>query len=288
MKILRYEYEGLARTGALTEGGVVDLSAEAFELDDLRSAVSPDGQQRIAHIVSTSQPTRSLDDVVLLTPLHPEARIFCVGRNFRDHVAETRVAETRAAAEHAEPRIFLRTHQSLVGPGGTLERPSSSETFDVEGELAVMIGTAGRSIPSSDALGHVGAFTCFNDGSVRAFQEHTTTAGKNFDRSGAIGPWWVTSDEIGDPRDLELTTRLNAEAIQQATMDMMIYPIARVIEYISLITELLPGDVISTGTPSGVGSAKDPPVWLRDGDRLEVEISRVGTLRMTVGPPRSV
>jgi 2-keto-4-pentenoate hydratase/2-oxohepta-3-ene-1,7-dioic acid hydratase in catechol pathway len=276
MRILRYRHAGSDRTGLLLGANVVDVSSRAPELDDLRVAVSATGRQRLLEL-AVADPDAALDEVQLLAPVHPEARIFCVGRNFRDHVAEG-----GTDSEPPEPRIFLRTHQSLVGPGGHLEMPSSSETFDYEGEVAVVIGEEGRFVPAIDAPSYVAAYTCFNDGSVREFQRHTTTAGKNFDRSGAIGPWLVTSDEVGSPDLLGLTTRINGQIVQQAHVNGMIYPIPEVISYLSVITTLLPGDVISMGTPSGVGNSRNPPRFLRDGDRVDIEVSGVGILSVVV------
>jgi 2-keto-4-pentenoate hydratase/2-oxohepta-3-ene-1,7-dioic acid hydratase in catechol pathway len=276
MKILRYSHGGVECTGILCSGGIVDVSSKLPELDDLRRALTPEGQHSLVELAESQGPDHTLDDVTLLAPLHPAARLFCVGKNFRDHVAET------GGDEAAQPRVFLRTHESVVGPGGTLVHPETSESFDYEGELAVVIGTSAASVDATEALDHVGAYTCFNDGSVREYQRHTTTAGKNFDRSGAIGPWLVTADEVGDPTALELTTTLNGEEVQAASIDTMIYSIPRVIEYLSVITTLMPGDVISMGTPSGVGQSRTPPRWLRVGDRLDVEVSRVGVLTMVV------
>jgi 2-keto-4-pentenoate hydratase/2-oxohepta-3-ene-1,7-dioic acid hydratase in catechol pathway len=277
MRIVRYRNGKVDRTGLLASGGILDVSTRMPELDDLRRAVTPDGRARLKQLVEGSDPDHQLADVTLLAPLHPGARIFCVGKNFRDHIAET-----GTTSDPAEPRIFLRTHQSIVGPGGELVHPRSSESFDYEGELAVVIGTSAASVRAAEAFEHLAAYTCFNDGSVRDYQRHTTTAGKNFDSSGAIGPWLVTADEIGDPGDLELTTRLNGEKVQAARISAMIHSIPRVIEYLSVITTLLPGDVISMGTPSGVGQSRTPPRWLHAGDKLEVEVSRVGVLSMVV------
>ena len=161
-----------------------------------------------------------------------------------------------------------------------MEHPRVTDTYDFEGELAVVIGRAGRHVDEAGALDHVAGYACFNDGSVREHQRHTTqfTPGKNFDRSGAFGPWLVTADEVGDPQALSLETRLNGETVQETTTDLMIFPIAEVIAYLSVFTELVPGDVIATGTPGGVGAARTPPLWMQPGDTVEVEISRVGRL----------
>ena len=252
------------------------MSSLAPDLDDLRRAVSPEGRTQLAGLAGRHRADRDLSDVTLLAPLHPEARIFCVGKNFRDHAAEV------GGEEPSEPRVFLRTHQSLVGPGGRLSRPITSNQFDYEGEVALVIGTPTTRVPEGDALAHVAAYTCFNDGSVRDFQQHTTTAGKNFDGSGAIGPWLVTSDEIGDPSDLELTTTLNGDEVQAGSLRQLIYPIPTIVSYLSSITTLLPGDVVSLGTPAGVGKSRTPPRWLQEGDTLQVEAPRIGVLEMVV------
>ena len=278
MRILRFDAGGGERTGLLVADEVVDVSARDPDLDDLRRAVTLEGRNRLAGLARHAGGDHQLADVTLLAPVHPEARLFCVGKNFRDHAVEAGGTEVGGpevgSAEPAEPRIFLRTHQSLVGPGGRLARPAASECFDYEGEVAVVIG---------DDRTAVAAFTCMNDGSVRDYQQHTTTAGKNFDRSGAIGPWLVTADEVDDPSALEVTTTLNGEEVQRGVLADLIYPISRVISYLSSITTLLPGDVVSLGTPAGVGKSRTPPRWLVPGDAVDVEVSQVGVLHMTVG-----
>jgi 2-keto-4-pentenoate hydratase/2-oxohepta-3-ene-1,7-dioic acid hydratase in catechol pathway len=271
VRILRFDAGGGERTGLLAGDEVVDVSARDPELDDLRRAVTVSGQARLAGMIGPSGGDHRLADVTLLAPVHPEARLFCVGKNFRDHAAEV------GGPEPAEPRVFLRTHQSLVGPGGRLTRPQVSECFDYEGEVALVIGAPAARAHGAGHGSAVAAFTCMNDGSIRDYQQHTTTAGKN------IGPWLVTADEVGDPSALEVTTTLNGEQVQRGVLRDLIYPISAVISYLSSITTLLPGDVVSLGTPAGVGKSRNPPRWLVPGDALEVEVSRVGVLRMTVG-----
>jgi 2-keto-4-pentenoate hydratase/2-oxohepta-3-ene-1,7-dioic acid hydratase in catechol pathway len=158
--------------------------------------------------------------------------------------------------------------------------PNESTELDYEGELAVVIGTGGRRIPVEKALDHVVGYSCYNDGSIRDWQRHTSqfTPGKNFPHTGSFGPWLVTTDEIPDPSSLTLTTRLNGEVMQYATTDMMIFTIPELINYISTFTSLEPGDVIVSGTPGGVGSRRDPPIFMQSGDRVEVEISSIGVL----------
>ena len=163
---------------------------------------------------------------------------------------------------------------------GALVRPSVSSDMDYEGELAVVIGRGGRHIAASQALDHVAGYACFNDGSLRDYQrQHSVAVGKNFVATGGFGPWLVTRDEIPDPSQLTLTTRLNGAEVQRGDTADMIFSVLQIISYVSAFTQLDPGDVISTGTPPGVGMARKPPLWLKPGDVVEVEISQIGVLR---------
>jgi len=186
----------------------------------------------------------------------------------------------REMPEHVT--LFSRLHNTLVAHGDDIVRPTVSDNFDFEGELTLVIGKAGRHIAEADVLSHIAGYTCFLDGSVRDYQGHSVTAGKNFYRTGPLGPWMVTADEIPDPAALELTTRLNGEVVQNATTDLLIYSIPNIVSYISDFTPLLPGDVIATGTPAGVGNGRTPKLFMKAGDTIEVEISSIGTLRNTV------
>ena len=176
----------------------------------------------------------------------------------------------------------MRLTNTLLGHEGVMLRPSVSSQFDFEGELAVIIGKRARHVPVERALDYVAGYTCFVDGSVRDYQKHSTPAGKNFLATGPMGPWMVTSDEIPDPTKLLLTTRLNGVEMQRSGTDMLVYSIPVLIKYLSDMTELLPGDIIATGTPAGVGHRRDPQLWMKAGDVLEVEISGIGVLRSTV------
>jgi 2-keto-4-pentenoate hydratase/2-oxohepta-3-ene-1,7-dioic acid hydratase in catechol pathway len=184
----------------------------------------------------------------------------------------------REEPEH--PVLFVRFADSLVGSGCPLVKPKVSEQYDFEGELAFVIGRRARYVTEAAALEHVAGYACFMDGSVRDYQNHTSqfTAGKNFPASGSFGPYLVTADEIPDPAALRLETRLNGKVMQQAPIADMCFGVARLVAYVSTFTVLAPGDVITTGTPSGVGFARRPPVWLQPGDRIEVEIDGVGLL----------
>jgi 2-keto-4-pentenoate hydratase/2-oxohepta-3-ene-1,7-dioic acid hydratase in catechol pathway len=214
-----------------------------------------------------------------LAPVIPDPdKIICVGLNYRDHVAESGKAVTE------KPALFARFAGSQVGHLQPLVKPAISDEFDYEGELAVVMGKGGRHIPAERALEHVAGYSCYNDGSVRDWQRHTSQylAGKTFAGTGAFGPWLVTADEIPDPSRLTLETRLNGEIVQHTTTDLMITPIPEQIAYISTILPLLPGDVIVSGTPGGVGVKRRPPLFMRPGDVAEVEISGVGVLRNPV------
>lgn len=268
MKLLRYRAMRGTVTGMLTERGVTDLGP-AF--DDFADALSPEGRARAAR-AAASAPATALSEVRLATPLAAGARLFCIGLNYKDHVAET------GREMPPQPSVFIRTHESVVAHGEPMRKPRASSHFDFEGELGVVIGQRARAVSEKNALSCVAGYTCFNDGSLRDFQKHSVTAGKNFDASGACGPWVVTADELPDPTALVLCTRLNGTEVQKSGTDKLIYSIPFILSYLSTFTELKPGDVIATGTPSGVGSRRTPPLWMKPGDRIEVEISGVGTL----------
>lgn len=261
-----------ATYGIATEAGIVDAGARHG--GDLRELMLA-GKLRELEPLASSQSDYDIDDVRFL-PVIPSAaaRFFCVGINYRPHMIEM------GREPPDRPVVFVRFPSSLVGHGEPLIRPEASDQFDFEGELAVVIGRPGRRIGRDRALDHVAGFACFNDGSVRDFQRHSGqfTPGKNFDGSGAFGPWMVTHDEITDPGNLELTTRLNGDIVQRENTGELLFGIAELIEYISVWTELKPGDVIATGTPGGVGAGRNPPLWMQPGDRVEVEISGLGIL----------
>jgi 2-keto-4-pentenoate hydratase/2-oxohepta-3-ene-1,7-dioic acid hydratase in catechol pathway len=222
----------------------------------------------------TDGPRHALADVALLPVVPNPSKVLCVGHNYESHRQET----GRAKVDH--PSIFTRFADTLVGAGQPIVRPRASTSLDFEGELAVIIGRGGRAIPEERALEHVAGYACFNDASVRDWQWHTSqfTPGKNFPGTGALGPWLVTPDEAGDLAEVRVTTRLNGEVVQDQPIGDMIFPVARIIAYVSSFTPLAPGDVIATGTPGGVGAKRQPPLWMKPGDRVEVSIGPVGTL----------
>ena len=254
--------EAIVDAGARMRARFADLRAvlDADALDELRSGT---GGERLA-----------LSAVTLLPPLANPDKILCIGLNYQTHIRET----GRDAPQ--KPSIFTRYPSSIVGHGVDLVRPKASDWFDFEGELAVVIGKRGRAIPAASAYEHVAGYSCFNDGSIRDFQRHTTQfwAGKNFARSGSMGPWLVTADEFGDPAARSMTTRLNGEVMQSTPISDLAFDVPALIAYISTVTELLPGDIIATGTPSGVGLFREPKLFMKPGDRVEVEITGIGVL----------
>ncbi|WP_217433577.1 fumarylacetoacetate hydrolase family protein [Caulobacter sp. S45] len=229
----------------------------------------------LQRLLSEATERVSLADVSLAVPIDPAAQIFCAGFNYRAHLTETR------ADEPTHPVIFKRTLDTLVAHGQPVIRPTASETLDYEGEIAIVIGRDGRHIPADQAMSYVSGYSCFMDGSVREYQKHSVTSGKNFWRTGSMGPWVVTADEVGSgPMTLE--TFVNGEERQASDASRMIFDIPTLIAYCSTLTWLRPGDVIATGTPGGVGSRMTPPCWLKAGDRVEVRIGGVGALANVV------
>ena len=272
----RSSYGVVADDGSVADAGAVLGGRFPDLLAVLRAGATLGGSAGIDALREAARraPVLPREDLTLRPPL-TAPRIFCVGVNYRDHRHEM------GHDDVPYPTIFVRFASSLVGDGMPMVRPAASDRLDYEGELAVVIGRAGRRIARADALAHVAGYACFDDGSVRDFQRHTSqfTAGKNFDRSGAFGPWLVTADDIADPSGLSIETRVNGEVRQQSNTTLLINDVPAIVEYLSSFTALQPGDVIATGTPGGVGAARTPPVFLTSGDVVEVEIERVGTLR---------
>ena len=271
MKLVKIEREGRTAQGVL-EGDHVHLAGPwtlgpvdraPFKL----SSLPPD---LIIGMLQAGETVR-LSDVSLAVPLDPLNKLICAGVNYRDHAGEIKADEPK------NPVIFIRTIDTLVPHGQPVIKPRVSDTFDFEGEIAIVIGKGGRHIPEDSAMTHVSGYTCFMDGSVREYQRHAVTSGKNFWRSGSMGPWVVTPDEVGDA-DMRLDTVLNGQTVQSSRASLMIFSIPKLINYCSKIVPLQPGDVIATGTPGGVGSRRTPPLWLKPGDNLIVRVSQVGEL----------
>lgn len=239
----------------------------------LRCAIAADVLTWVAESAAAEQ-ALAPDRLAFLPTIPDAGKIICIGMNYREHIAEM----GREPPDY--PAFFLRTNDSLAGHGQPVIRPRLSAKFDWEGELAVVMGRTARHVSRSDALNYVAGYTILQDGSLRDYQEHTSqfTAGKNFHRSGAMGPWLVTADEIPDPADLVLETRVSGEVMQRGELSDLCIDIPAILEYLSGICELRPGDVIATGTPSGVGAGRRPPRWLVAGDLIEVEVGGIGVL----------
>lgn len=271
MKFASYELDGRASWGAVVGDTIVPLATPA--LPTLKAAIAADAlpQNEAGLALQTGVPLAA----VTWLPVIPEpGKIFCIGVNYEEH----RVEMKRERVGH--PTVFMRVADSQIGHGQPMLRPPESEQLDYEGEIAIVIGRGGRRIAEADAWTHIAGYAPYNDGSVRAWQRHTTqwTPGKNFSGTGGFGPWMVTRGEIADGEVLTLETRLNGKVMQHATTDMLLFDIPSQIAYISTFTTLRPGDVIVTGTPGGVGARHEPPIWMKPGDRVEVEVSKLGTL----------
>jgi 2-keto-4-pentenoate hydratase/2-oxohepta-3-ene-1,7-dioic acid hydratase in catechol pathway len=279
MKLVSFVTANGPGYGVVKDGGVVDLRRRFGDrLPTLRALLSAGALPEAERIARDTAPDFPLDGLQLAPVIPDPDKIICIGMNYRDHVAEV----GRTVTE--KPALFARFAGSQVGHLQPLVKPAVSDQFEYEGELAVVIGKEGRHIPASRALEHVAGYSCYNEGSVRDWQRHTSQflAGKSFAGTGAFGPWLVTADEIPDPARLILETRLNRQRVQHTTTDLMITTIPAQIAYISTMLPLLPGDVIVSGTPGGVGLKRSPQLFMRPGDIAEVEISGIGVLRNPV------
>ena len=275
MRLLSFIADGKECFGAVSGDGVVMLNDKIGQ-PDLRAALAAGAMAAMRKAAQTAKPDHKLGDIEFLPLIPTPNKILCAGVNYRAHAAEV------GRELPKQPSMFIRFADTLVGHGGEMIRPKVSDNFDFEGELALVIGKAGRHIKPEQALDHVAGYTCFVDGSVRDYQKFSVTSGKNFPGTGPLGPWLVTTDEIPDPSKLTLTTRLNGKEVQHATTDQLIYAIPQIIAFCSDFTALSPGDVIATGTPEGVGHGRKPPLWMKRGDVLEVEISGIGILRTQI------
>jgi 2-keto-4-pentenoate hydratase/2-oxohepta-3-ene-1,7-dioic acid hydratase in catechol pathway len=273
LKFLTYEHTHGMAFGAVVGDEIVDLSDVG---PSLKAVLATGPLDNLHAVVAGRKPSVRLDHVVLHQVVPDAARIICVGKNYRDHAAEM------GGEVPKNPNLFIRTPQSLVGHKQSIVCPTASVQFDYEGELAVIIGRGGRRIAKDKALSYVAGYTCFMDGSIRDYQKHSFTAGKNFDSSGACGPWLVPAAQVPNPQELRLVSRVNGAVMQNASTSEMIYSVADIIAYISTFTHLEPGDVIATGTPAGVAAGRNPSPWLKAGDRVEVEIEHIGVLANTV------
>ena len=275
MKLLSFSASGRDLFGAVSGDGVVTLNDKVGQ-PDLAAALGAGGIEALRQAARGAKADHKLADIKFRPVIPQPNKILCAGVNYRAHAAEV----SRELPK--QPSMFIRFTDTLVGHGGDMIRPKLSDNFDYEGELALVIGKAGRHIPPERALDHVAGYTIFVDGSVRDYQKFSVTSGKNWPGTGPLGPWLVTTDEIPDPSKLVLTTRLNGQQVQHSGTDKLIYSIPQIISFCSDFTALSAGDIIATGTPEGVGHGRKPPLWMKPGDTLEVEITGIGILRAQI------
>lgn len=281
MKLVSFQANDRPSFGLVSGDGVVDL-VPRMSVPSIVEMLAA-GRFDEAAAYSREEPDHKLQDVTLLPSIPNPAHFYCIGVNYADHLAEVQKAGVPRPAPTFPP-IFMRYPESFVGHGQDLVLPGVSTKFDYEIELTAVIGKGGRYIEKESALSHVAGYTIFNDGSIRDWQFHTQQVGpgKNFFATGALGPWLVTSDEIGDVGNLGLELKLNGQTLQRGNTHDMIFSTADIISYISAFLPLSPGDLIATGTPAGVGFSRNPPIFMKAGDVCELTIDKIGTLRNRV------
>jgi 2-keto-4-pentenoate hydratase/2-oxohepta-3-ene-1,7-dioic acid hydratase in catechol pathway len=274
MKLASFRVGGVCSWGVVENGRVMNVGAILGDrFAGLRQVIAAEALDEVRS-VAPSAPALEMAEVRWLPVIPDPGKILCIGLNYETHRLET----GRDKAVH--PAVFTRFADSQVGHNEPIIRPVVSNQLDYEGELAVIIGNGGRYIDQADAMAHVAGYACYNDATLRDWQRHTIqfTPGKNFPGTGGFGPWMVTSDAAPPIADLHLTTRVNDQIVQDASLDQLIFSIPQLIEYCSAFTQLSPGDVIATGTPGGVGFKREPQLFLQPGDQVHVEISGIGVL----------
>lgn len=281
-RLAGFSHQGILKYGLVREDGIVDLSARyGARWPSLREVIEAGALVTLAEEAAALPADHALEDITYEIPVPAPEKIICVGVNFPDRNEEYKDGQ----AAPANPSLFIRFPRSFTGHGRPLVRPPESPQLDYEGEIAIVIGKSGRRIAETDALDHIAALTLCNEGTIRDWVRHAkfnVTQGKNFDATGAIGPWLVPFTDEGQIADIALETRVNGEVRQNDRTGRMIFSFRRIVNYISTFTTLTPGDVIVCGTPTGAGARFDPPVWLKPGDVVEVEAEGIGLLRNTI------
>jgi len=275
MKLVTFARMGKISFGALKAGGVVDLTGRIdHNANSVKDILKLNLVEKAKEYIKDKDGEISISEITFLPVIPDPEKIFCIGLNYQEHKKETGRPDVK------NPTIFTRFANTQTGHLQPLVKPNFSDRFDYEGELAITIGKGGRYIKEKNALEHIAGYSCYNDGSVRDFQRHTSqyTPGKNFPATGPFGPYLVTPDEVGDYKKLPIETRLNGKIMQKAKLSDLIFPIPKLINYISTFTTLTTGDVIVTGTPGGVGDRREPPIYMKPGDVVEVDIGKVGIL----------
>ena len=277
MKLVSFLRLGEVTFGVEKNHGIIDLGERLKNKMRTKSIIEllNTDLMPLEEDLANLSPDYSFSDITFLPVIPDPGKILCIGLNYEKHRIETKREES------GYPTIFTRFSDSQVAHNQYLVKPNASDRFDFEGELAVIIGKGGRNIQEKDAMNHIAGYSCYNDGSIRDWQKHTSqfVPGKNFPKTGAFGPGMVLRQSISDYKKLKIQTRLNNEVVQDACLDQLIFDIPRLIAYCSSFNCLSVGDVIVTGTPGGVGDRRDPPLYLKEGDDIEVEISEVGLLK---------
>ena len=276
MKFVSFSRLGKARFGAVVKDGVIDLTGKLDpDVNTIKELISLHMEDQAEEFIAGKNKDLSFSDIIFLPVIPDPEKIMCVGLNYVEHKKET------GRPDVDNPTIFTRFADSQVAHMQPMIKPDNSDRFDYEAEMAIIIGKGGRFISEDEALSHIAGYACYNDGSIRNYQRHTSqyTPGKTFPGTGGFGPYMVTPSEVGDYRKLPIELRLNGNIMQKATLADLIFPIPRLISYISEFTALSSGDVIVTGTPGGVGDKRKPPVYMVPGDIVEVDIGMLGVLR---------
>ncbi|MER8421042.1 fumarylacetoacetate hydrolase family protein [Mesorhizobium sp. M1329] len=276
-RLATFTVGGKTRYGAITAKGVVDLSARHAKWPTLREVIEAGALRRLAEEADAFAADFPLDAIAYEIPVPSPEKIICVGVNYPDRNEEYKDGQ----AAPSNPSLFIRFPRSFVGHAAPLVRPPESPQLDYEGEIVIVIGKEGRRIAEADALGHIAALSLCNEGTIRDWVRHAkfnVTQGKNFDRTGSIGPWLVPFTDEAQIADIDLTTRVNGEIRQQDRTSRMIFSFRKIINYVSTFTTLVPGDIIVTGTPTGAGARFEPPIWLKPGDVIEVGADGIGLL----------
>ena len=278
MKFLSYRIKGEATYGAVINDRVVNLAARYPELPDLREAIRQNRLEQLGAYAMASAGGLDIAAIEFLPTIPNPEKIICIGVNYANRNVEYR----DGSEAPGYPSVFMRARESIVGHGQPILDPPESDQLDYEGEIAIIIGKAGRRIPQSRACEHMAGLTIMNEGSVRDFLRHAkfnVTQGKNFANSGALGPWMITADELDFMAELQVITRVNGEERQNDVTSNLMFPFSYLISYLSTFYQLRPGDIIATGTPNGAGARFNPPRYLKDGDVVEVEAPGIGVLR---------
>ena len=279
MKLASFTIDGRQGFGVVTDHGVIELTdLLKNNQNTLQAVLATNAIDEARAVAAHAAPDHRFDQIDFDLPILNPEKIYCVGQNYREHIIEM------GFDIPSSPSIFSRYVRTFVPHNGQMTMPSHSSHFDYEGEMTLVIGQPARHVSEEDALQYIAGYTICNDGSVRDWQKAgpQVAPGKNWEHSGMLGPWIVTTDEAGDPENMSLTTRVNGEIRQEGNTSDLVFSAAYLVSYISTFITLMPGDLITTGSPAGVAAGFSPPKWLQPGDRIEIEIDSIGTLAANV------